>query len=164
MNGVAVWAEPALVVRVIRPVIAPLGTRTLAEEDVSDVIKAGIALPLPVKLTVVPPAEVVKLVPVNTTALPTSPLEGLKPVIAGPLGGAEPKFVELVAVPPAVVTVIGPVPNPAGTVTVNWLLVAAVTVAGTVPPAAAVKVTVLFEGDVPSNRSPLIVIESPGLP
>lgn len=67
------------------------------------------------------------------TPLPTSPLVGVNPVMTGGWA-AIPKLVELVAVPPAVVTVMGPFPTPLGTVTVNWLVVAEFTVAWTPPP------------------------------
>jgi len=65
------------------------------------------------KVTAVAP---VKLVPVMTTLVPTGPLVGLKLVIVG-----EPmavKLLALVAVPPGVVTAIGPVVAPLGTVAV----------------------------------------------
>ena len=68
---------------------------------------------LPWTVTVVAP---VKLVPVITTLVPTGPPAGLKLVIVG-----EPmtvKLLALVAVPPGVVTAMGPVVAPEGTVTV----------------------------------------------
>ena len=58
----------------------------------------------------------VRFVPVMTTLVPTGPLVGLKLVIVG-----EPttvKLLALVAVPPGVVTAIGPVVAPLGTVAV----------------------------------------------
>ena len=68
---------------------------------------------VPLKVTAVAP---VRFVPVITTLVPTGPLAGLKLVIVG-----EPmtvKLVALVAVPPEVVTAMGPVVAPAGTVAV----------------------------------------------
>ena len=65
------------------------------------------------KVTAVAP---VKLVPVMTTLVPTEPLVGLKLVIVGKPMAV--KFLALVAVPPGVVTVIGPVVAPFGTVAV----------------------------------------------
>jgi len=59
----------------------------------------------------------VKFVPLIVTLVPTGPLVGVKPVI---VGGAElgvtVKLFALVAVPPGVVTLRGPVVAPAGTV------------------------------------------------
>jgi hypothetical protein len=56
----------------------------------------------------------VKLAPVIVTAVPTGPLVGEKLVIHGPTV----KLVALVAVPAGVVTLIGPVVAPEGTVAV----------------------------------------------
>jgi hypothetical protein len=67
----------------------------------------------PTNVTAVAP---VKFVPVMTTLVPTGPLVGLKFVMVG--GGMTVKLVALVAVPPGVVTAIGPVVAPAGTVAV----------------------------------------------
>lgn len=64
----------------------------------------------------VTPVAPVKLVPLITTELPTAPLDGLKPVIVG--SGITVKSVPLVAVPPGVLTTIGPVVAPDGTVAV----------------------------------------------
>jgi len=66
---------------------------------------------LPLKVTAVAP---VKLVPLIATLLPTRPLTGVKLVIVG--GGITLKVFVLAAVPPGVVTLIGPVVVPAGTV------------------------------------------------
>ena len=63
----------------------------------------------PLNRTAVAP---VKLVPVMLTVAPTVPLAGVKPVIVG----VTPKLVALVAVPPGVVTLSGPIVAPAGTV------------------------------------------------
>ena len=66
----------------------------------------------------------VKLVPLIWTAVPTGPLAGLKLVIVGGLTTV--KLLELVAVPPGVVTRSGPVVAPEGTVA--WITVAELTV------------------------------------
>jgi hypothetical protein len=55
-----------------------------------------------------------RVVPVITTAAPTGPAAGEKPVIAG----LRVKVLLLVAVPPGVVTLIFPVVAPDGTVAV----------------------------------------------
>ena len=65
----------------------------------------------PLKATTVVP---VKLVPLMVTLVPTGPLAGVKPVIVG--GLITVKLLALAAVPPGVVTLIGPVVAPAGTV------------------------------------------------
>ena len=71
---------------------------------------------VPLKVTAVAP---VRLVPVMTTLVPTGPLAGEKLVIVGGCAAAVTvKLLALVAVPPGVVTAIGPVVAPAGTVAV----------------------------------------------
>ena len=71
---------------------------------------------MPPTVTAVAP---VKLLPVTVTAAPIPPLVGVKSVIVG--AGMTVKLVLLVAVPPGVVTAIGPVVAPAGTVAVIWV-------------------------------------------
>ena len=66
---------------------------------------------LPLKVTAVAP---VKPVPLIVTLVPTRPLLGVKLVMAG--GGITVKSFALVVVPPGVVTLIGPVVAPTGTV------------------------------------------------
>ena len=56
-----------------------------------------------------------KFVPLIVTLVPTGPLAGVKLVIVG-AGGTTVKLVALVAVPPGVVTLSGPVVAPVGTV------------------------------------------------
>src|SRR4029453_13525550 len=71
-----------------------------------------------------------KLVPAMATAVPGTATVGVKLVIVGaPLVAVLVKWVLLVALPPGLVTAIGPVVAAAGTVTVSWVGVAAVTVA-----------------------------------
>ena len=67
---------------------------------------------LPLNATALAP---VKFVPLIVTLVPTGPLAGAKLVIVGALALTV-KLVELVAVPPGVVTLTGPVVAPAGTV------------------------------------------------
>ena len=66
---------------------------------------------LPLKVTAVAP---VKFVPLIATLVPAGPLVGVKLVIVGGLSTV--KLLALVAVPPGVVTLSGPVVAPAGTV------------------------------------------------
>ena len=72
-----------------------------------------VAALVPLKLTAVAP---VRLVPVITTLVPTGPLVGLKLVTVG--AEVTVKEVALVAVPPGVVTEMGPVVAPEGTAAV----------------------------------------------
>jgi len=65
----------------------------------------------PLNATAVAP---VKFVPVIVTPVPTGPLVGVKPAIVGGLPTV--KLVVLIAVPPGVVTLTGPVVAPVGTV------------------------------------------------
>jgi hypothetical protein len=73
-------------------------------------VKAALA---PLNLTAVAP---VKFVPLMVTLVPTGPLAGVKLVIVGAEVELTVKLFVLVAVPPAVVTLRGPVVAPAGTV------------------------------------------------
>jgi hypothetical protein len=77
---------------------------------VLDVTVKDVAVPL--NATTVAP---VKFVPVIVTLVPVGPLVGVKLVIVGALALTV-KLVALVAVPPGVVTLSGPVVAPAGTV------------------------------------------------
>ena len=91
-------AVPAVVLTVIFPAVAPAGTVAVILVGISTVkVVAG----APLTLTDVAP---VKLAPVMVTLAPIAPLDGVKLVIRG----ATVKLTELVAVPPRVVTVIGP--------------------------------------------------------
>ena len=67
--------------------------------------------PVPLKATAVAP---VKFVPLIVTLVPTGPLVGVKLVTVG--AGTTVKLLALVAVPPGVVTLTGPLVAPAGTV------------------------------------------------
>ena len=65
----------------------------------------------PLNVTAVAP---LKFVPLSVTLVPTGPPAGAKLVIVG--AGMTVKLLALVAVPPGVVTLSGPVVAPAGTV------------------------------------------------
>jgi hypothetical protein len=110
---VALVAVPPGVVTVILPVVAPAGT--VAVTDVA-VLVVNVAV-TPLNLTAVTP---VRLVPVIVTFVPTGPLVGVKDVMVAPA-----TTVKLVALfagpPPEVVTWIGPVVAPTGTVAVIWV-------------------------------------------
>ena len=109
MKFVELVAVPPGVVTRIGPVVAVAGTVAVIRVAEFTVNVAD----TPLKVTEVAP---VNPVPVMTTLVPTGPLVGLNDVIVG--AGWTVKFVELVAVPPGVVTRIGPVVAVAGTVAV----------------------------------------------
>ena len=94
----------------IGPVLAPAGTVALIDE--SEPTENVVAL-VPLNVTFV---AAVKWLPVIVTTVPTAPLVGLKDEIVGAGGVVTVKLVELDAVPPPVVTAIGPVVAPFGTV------------------------------------------------
>jgi hypothetical protein len=103
----ALLAVPSDVVTLIGPLEAPAGTvavMAIAEFTVK------LAL-VPLNSTDVAP---VKFVPLIVTLVPAGPLPGAKLLIVG--GFTTVKLLALLAVPPAVVTLIGPLEAPAGTV------------------------------------------------
>jgi hypothetical protein len=106
---VALVAVPLAVVTVILPVVAPDGTVVTICVAVFDVIVAVV----PLNFTEVAP---VRFVPVMVTEVPTGPEVGVNEVIVGTEAAPTVKFVPLSAVPLAVVTLMGPVVAPAGTV------------------------------------------------
>jgi hypothetical protein len=110
MKLVVLVAVPPGVVTAIGPVVALLGTVAVIWVSEATVYAAE----APLKLTDVAP---VKPVPVIVTTVPESPLAGVNE----PIDGAIVKLVVLVAVPPGVVTAIGPLAAPAGTVAVIWV-------------------------------------------
>jgi hypothetical protein len=122
---VAVAAAPATVT-VIAPVVAPAGTAVTIEVAVGVPV---IAASLPLNLTELFAAVVLKFVPVMVTVAPTTPDRGVKLVIVGVGGTVTVKFVVDVAVSLPTVTVIGPVVAPAGTVVTIVPIVDDVTVA-----------------------------------
>jgi hypothetical protein len=97
-----------------------------------------------------------KWVPVIVTIVPTGPLVGDMLVIVG--AGTNVKLLPLVPVKPLAVTVIGPVDALAGTVAVNEVALAAVTV-----PATPLNLT-LFAASVAPKFVPVRVTEVPAGP
>jgi len=142
-------AVPAGVVTVIEPERAPDGTVALMRVALATVNAAD----TPPNLTDVAP---VKLEPVIATADPTGPEVGEIDVIAGAAAVAvtvnDP---ELVAVPAAVVTAIGPDVAPAGTVAVSCESELTVNVAA---------VPLNFTDEAPVNPVPLTVTDVPAAP
>src|SRR5437660_7792082 len=116
VNELALVAVPPGVVTLTGPVVAPAGT--VARIAVSEVtVKVALT---PLNDTDVAP---LKFVPLIVTLVPTGPLVGVKLAIVGGLTTVN--ELALVAVPPGVVTLSGPVVAPAGTVA--WIAVAEVT-------------------------------------
>jgi hypothetical protein len=101
-------AVPLGVVTLSGPVVAAVGT-------VACIAVAEVTVKLALTVLNVTAVAPVKFVPLIATLVPTGPLAGVKPVI---VGGALTivKLFGLVAVPPGVVTLSGPVVAPAGTV------------------------------------------------
>jgi hypothetical protein len=99
---------PFGVVTAIGPLVAPLGTVKVS--CVSELTVKAVGAPLSV--TAVAP---VKFAPVTMTDVPTVPLVGENDEITGD-GGVTMKADDDVAVPPGVVTAIGPLVAPLGTV------------------------------------------------
>src|SRR5205823_7810643 len=105
----ALLAVPPGVVTLIGPLVAPAGTVVvIAVAELT--VKLALAL---LNSTAVAP---LKLVPLIVTLVPTGPLPGVKLVIVG--GLITVKLAAVLAVPPGVVTLIGPLVAPAGTVVV----------------------------------------------
>src|SRR5215213_2559172 len=112
---VGLVAVPAPVVTEIVPVVAPEGTVAVIcvlEPTVKDA-------EVPLNATADAP---VKLVPLIVTSVPTGPLDGVNPLIAGAEGGVTVKLAALVPVPAPVVTEIVPLVAPEGTVAVICVL------------------------------------------
>jgi hypothetical protein len=104
----ALVAVPSSVVTTMGPVIAPAGTVAVI---VPELLTVNVAA-LPPNETAVAP---VKFVPVIVTPVPTAPIAGAKEVMAGV---TVKRVVVTIAPLPGVVTVMGPVVAPAGTVVV----------------------------------------------
>lgn len=104
-------ASPPGVVTVIAPVVAPTGTVAI----IFPPLNLKVAL-VPLNVTEVAP---LRFAPLIVTAVPIPPLVGENPVMVGGAFATTVKVVPLAAVPPAVVTAIGPVVAPAGTVAVT---------------------------------------------
>ena len=109
VNALKLVAVPPGVVTLRGPLVAPLGT--VAAIEVAEFTVKLTAL-VPLNVTAVAP---VKFVPLIVTLLPTGPLAGVKLVIVGALAVTV-KLLELVAVPPGVVTLSSPLVAPLGTV------------------------------------------------
>src|SRR5207237_932689 len=117
VNALALVAVPPGLVTLTGPVVAPPGPyATLFRSEVT--VKVALT---PLNDTDVAP---VKFVPLIVTLVPTGPLVGVRLAIVGGLTTVN--ELALVAVPPGVVTLSGPVVAPAGTVA--WIAVAEVTV------------------------------------
>src|SRR5437667_2724707 len=104
----ALVAVPPGVVTLSGPLVAPLGTVAAIEVDE---FSEKLAL-APLNVTAVAP---VKVVPLIVTLVPTGPPVGVKLVIVGALAVTV-KLLALVAVPPEVLTLSGPLVAPLGTV------------------------------------------------
>ena len=125
VNRPALWAVPFGVRTVILSVVALAGT--VAVMRVAEfTVKVEAAAP---KLTLVAP---VRLAPEIVTEVPTLPAVGVKLLIAGALVTV--KAPELVAEPVGVVTEIGPVRAPAGTVATSCVLALTTNPAALTPP------------------------------
>lgn len=104
----ALVAVPSSVTTVMRPVLAPTGTVAVI---VPELLTVNV-VPVPLNLTSVAP---MKFVPVIVTPVPAAPTEGAKELMAG----VTVKRVVVFNGPlPGVVTVMGPVVAPDGTVVV----------------------------------------------
>jgi hypothetical protein len=138
-----------LVLTEIVPLVAPAGTVVVILTGVEAVTIAKI----PLNLTTLLAGVVLKFIPEMVTVAPIAPLSGLKPEMVGV--GRTVKLDELEMVTPLVVTVIGPVPAPTGTVVVMLDAFELVTMAGT-----PLKVT----PGVPVKFVPVITTVAPTAP
>src|SRR5712692_3432121 len=123
-------AVPTGVVTEMCPERAPVGTLVVSVVVAAELTAANAGLNRILLLA----GDTSKFVPVMVTAVPAVPMVGVNPVMVG--APTTPPAVTangvlLVADPVGVVTVIGPVVAPAGTVTTRWVAVAEVTVAAT---------------------------------
>jgi hypothetical protein len=145
---VALVAVPPGVVTVIFPLVAPLGTVVMIL--VPDPFTEKELAATPPNVTAVAP---VKPVPLIVTEVPTGPLDGENEEIVGAAAVVVTvKFVGLVAVPPVVFVVIGPVVAPVGTSVTICVAVFDVIVAIT---------PLNFTQVAPVRLVPLIVTEVP---
>jgi hypothetical protein len=144
---VALTAVAAGVVTEIGPVVAPCGTVAM----IFIPLNLKVAL-VPLKVTTVAPF---KFTPLIVTDVPTPPLAGEKLVTVGGAAVTTVKFALLLALPPGVVTDMGPVLAPAGTVAVIW-----VSELTTKVPLTPLNATVI----APVNAVPVIITELPAPP
>jgi hypothetical protein len=107
------------------PVLAPAGTLVVILFVVEEITVAIV----PLNLTTLLPGVVLKFVPEITTLVPTAPFVGLNPEIVGV--GKTIKFDALGTVTPLLVTDIGPVSAPTGTVVLMLVAFDDVTMAAT---------------------------------
>src|SRR5262249_23893341 len=118
-------ALPAGVETEIWPDVPPVGTVAPMLVAVALLTCAKVLL----KATRLFAVAVSKFVPLIVTPVPAGPMFGVKPVIVGAAEAVTVNDVLLVARPNGVLTVIGPVVAPAGTLVTICVGVAAVTVA-----------------------------------
>ncbi len=109
----------------IVPLTAPAGTVEVILIGVEVVTTASV----PLNLTMLLAGVALKFVPEMVMVAPIAPLSGLKPEMVG--DGSTVKLPALEMVTLLVVTVIGPVPAPTGTVVVMLVALELVTIAGT---------------------------------
>ena len=115
VKSLVLVTEPAGVVTLIGPVVAPAGTVAVILVALTTLNVAA----TPLKVTLVAP---VKFVPVIVTVVPTGPNVGVNEAIVGaPAAVVTLKFCELQSLPPGVVTQIFPVVAPVGTVAVIFV-------------------------------------------
>jgi hypothetical protein len=114
VKRVELVAVPFRLVTEIGPEVAPGGTVAVICVDEFTVNDAEVLLNLT-------PVTLVKFVPKMLTEVPTAPLVGENDEMVGAPATVTVKFVELVAVPLGLVTVIGPVKAPDGTMAVIWV-------------------------------------------
>ena len=126
MNEAVLVAVPPGVVTEVFPFVADDGTTAVTLVALTGVKLAGARS---LKLTAVAP---VRFVPVMVTVAPALAANGVKLVIVG--AGITVKSVELDAVPPAVVTEIGPVTSAAATTAVILVELTTVKLAALTPP------------------------------
>src|SRR5208282_3859299 len=107
-NSLVLVTEPSAVVTLISPLVAPEGT--VAFNCEVETIEATAVAPLNLTVT-----GVKKFPPLMTTAAPMAAAAGENPVMVGALEVI--KLLVLTLVPALVMTVIGPLAAPAGTVT-----------------------------------------------
>ena len=110
----ALTIEPIVLVTVILPVVAPVGTVAVicVSEFTTNVVAAVL-----LNLTALAPQ---KPVPVIVVVDPTAPLAGANVVIVGAIAGATVKLAALTPLPSASTTVMNPVLPPPGTSALIW--------------------------------------------